>query len=58
MRWFRWFLRNHRTVAPFGVCAHCDAELAACESCEGAWRGRNCRCGLGLRCPAHGRYWN
>ena len=58
MRWFRWFLNRPKPGPPFGVCAHCGVPLQECPACEGRWRGSGCACGLGLRCPAHGRHWS
>lgn len=59
MSWTGWVWRwtGRRAAATLGACRACGAELEECSACEGAWRGRNCQCGAGLRCPVHGRLW-
>jgi len=60
MKWLRWLVRRPRlgTEFPLGACGWCRDPLQRCESCNGAWRGTGCDCGLGLRCDRHGRFWS
>lgn len=56
MRIIRWFFRRGK-AADARTCRHCTATLEPCALCDGAWQGRACGCGIGLRCPACGPHW-
>ncbi|MDN3353855.1 hypothetical protein [Actinomadura sp. DC4] len=43
-----------------GVCEYCGVLLVRCRRCGGGWRRQRSACGdcgLGVRCPTHGREW-
>lgn len=62
MRFFRWITRRGRggggeETPGLGGCRYCGALLTPCPGCRGAWRGRDCGCGIGALCPTHQRRW-